>query len=149
MRVDGACHCGNLSFILETRQARETIAPRACDCGFCMRHGARCWSDPEGRVTIVVREDALLQRYRFGERTADFLVCERCGVYLGAMIEANGAARATVNLRLTTLCDLPATSVSYGGESREGRIARRLARWTPASVEFGSEPAPTPAQTSG
>ena len=136
MRVDGACHCGNLSFTLETRQTRETIAPRACDCGFCTRHGAQCWSDSEGSVTIAVREDALLQRYRFGERTADFLVCKRCGVYLGAMIGEGASARATVNLRLTALRDVPAAVVSYQAESREARVARRLARWTPASLQI-------------
>jgi hypothetical protein len=93
-----------------------------------------CWSDPQGHVVIDVRDDGSLQRYRFGERTAEFLVCRRCGVYAGAMITQDEAVRATSNLRLTTLRDLPAQPASYQGETREERIARRLARWTPARL---------------
>jgi hypothetical protein len=134
MRIEGACHCGNVSFVLETTHAREDIAPRACDCTFCARHAAQCWSDPRGSAVIEVREDALLQRYRFGERTADFLLCRGCGGYAGAMITQGETQRATLNLRLTALRDLPAQPVSYQAETREERIVRRLARWTPARL---------------
>ena len=136
MRVDGACHCGELSFTLETRRSRAEIEPRACDCAFCVRHGAQCWSDPEGSVEIDVHDESMLQRYRFGHETADFLVCRRCGVYLGALITAGGVQRATVNLRLTALRDLPAAVVSYQSEARDERVARRLARWTPARLQI-------------
>lgn len=135
MRIDGACHCGNVSFAFETTHTRETIVPRACDCSFCTSHAAQCYSDPQGSVVIEVRDGALLQRYRFGEQTADFLVCRRCGAYAGAMITQGALRRATLNLRLTALRDLPAQPVSYAGETRDERIARRLARWTPARLE--------------
>jgi hypothetical protein len=138
MRIDGACHCGNLSFVFETRRARAALAPRACDCGFCTRHAASCVSDPDGQATIVVREAAWLQRYRFGAATADFLLCRRCGVYLGATIARGDMLRATLNLRATALRELPAARVSYRGESREERIARRLARWTPAQLRINA-----------
>jgi hypothetical protein len=115
MRIDGACHCANVSFAFETAHTRETIVPRACDCSFCRLHAAQCFSDPAGSVTIEVRDGALLERYRFGERTADFLVCRRCGAYAGALIKQGDAQRATLNLRLTELRDVPARSVSYAG----------------------------------
>ena len=134
MRVDGACHCGNLAFVLETAFPLEAIAPRACDCTFCRSHAAKCWSDPDGCGRITVREEALLQRDRFALATADFLICRRCGAYAGAAIEEGTAARATVNLRLTSLHALPAADVSYASETREQRVARRRARWTPASL---------------
>jgi hypothetical protein len=136
MRIEGACHCGELSFSLETRRSRAEIEPRACDCAFCTRHGAQCWSDPEGNVEIRVRDGRALQRYRFGCGTADFLVCRRCGVYLGALITDGDAQRATLNLRLTALRDLAATVVSYQSESRAERVTRRLARWTPARLQI-------------
>ena len=136
MRVDGACHCGQLSFTLETRRSRAEIEPRACDCAFCVRHGAQCWSDPDGRVEITVRDESALQRYRFGQETADFLLCRRCGGYLGALITAGEMQRATLNLRLTALRDLSAAVVSYQSETREERVARRLARWTPARLRI-------------
>lgn len=136
MHIEGTCHCGNLSFSLDTAHSQTTIRARACDCAFCSRHGARCYSDPEGTVAIVARDAALLQRYRFGHATADFLICRRCGVYLGAIVTQGEIRRATVNLRLTALRDLPATTVSYQDETREMRIARRLARWTPAQLRI-------------
>jgi hypothetical protein len=138
MRIEGACHCGNLAFVLETEASRNAIAPRACACDFCRSHAAKCWSDPKGRVRITVRDEALLQRYRFALGTADFLVCGRCGAYAGAMIGAGAEARATVNLRLTSLDGLPAAEVSYAGETRAERIARRLERWTPTSIVIES-----------
>ena len=134
MRIEGACHCGNLAFALETALPHESIAPRACDCGFCRSHGAKCWSDPDGRVRITLGEEALLQRYRFALGTADFLVCRRCGAYAGAAVGEETALRATMNLRLTSLHELPAADVSYASETREERIARRIERWTPASL---------------
>jgi hypothetical protein len=135
MRVAGACHCGSIAFELDTRADAAAIAPRACDCSFCTRHGARTYTDADGSVTFRVAAGAPLVRYRFGARTADFLVCGRCGVYVGAVIEDGDALKATVNLRTTPLCELAATAVSYGRETRDERIARRRARWTPARIE--------------
>jgi hypothetical protein len=134
MRIHGLCHCGNISFAFETRETLPTIAPRACDCSFCTMHAAQCYSDPHGSVLIDVREGTLLQRYRFGERTADFLLCRSCGAYAGAVITQGDVQRATLNLRLTPLRDVPAAPFSYRSETRDERIARRLARWTPARL---------------
>ena len=138
MRIEGACHCGKLAFVFETKRTPETLAPRACDCEFCTRHAAKCASDPAGFVTIDVHDRDARRRYRFGAATADFLLCDCCGVYLGAVIADGNVLRATMNLRATDLRDLPAATVSYGGETREERITRRLARWTPARIHFAS-----------
>jgi hypothetical protein len=138
VRIEGACHCGNLAFVLETAAARDAVAPRACECSFCRGHGAKCWSDPAGHARITVREEPLLQRYRFGLETADFLLCRRCGAYAGAAIDEGAAMRATLNLRLTTLHDLAAAPVSYESEAREQRSARRRTRWTPATLVIES-----------
>lgn len=135
MRIAGACHCGNVSFELDTRVENAEIAPRACACGFCTRHGARTWSDPAGSVTFRLRAGAPLVRYRFGARTADFLVCGRCGVYVGAVVTDGDGLRATVNLRATPLYERPDAAVSYEGETRDERIARRRACWTPGRIE--------------
>jgi len=133
VRIEGGCHCGNLGFVLETRLAPHEITLRACQCGFCRAHGARCASDPDGAASIRVLDPAALSRYRFGERSADFLVCARCGVYVGAVIEHAGERRATLNVGLVP--DLatagPAVPVRYDDEGREARIERRLRVWTP------------------
>jgi hypothetical protein len=73
-------------------------------------------------------------RYRYGQKTAEFIFCGRCGGYLGAVTEEEGRALVVLNLRaFDPLPDgLPAAEpMSYEGESRGDRDARRTARWTP------------------
>jgi hypothetical protein len=81
----GRCHCGNVELAFETPTPPEELAIRACACSFCRRHGVRTVSDPKGRARVLVRDPTKLNRYRFGLRTADFLVCRKCGVYVGAV----------------------------------------------------------------
>jgi hypothetical protein len=76
-----------------------------------------------------------LQRYRFALRTADFLICRRCGVYVGAVIETARGAFGIINLRAldATPADVAAAeAISYAGETAESRKDRRVRRWTPA-----------------
>lgn len=133
----GRCHCGNLEVSFRTDKDAAALAVRACQCGFCRRHGARTVTDPEGSITIRVREAGRLTRYRFGLAAADFLLCAVCGTYLAAVCEAGGRSYATLNVNCFT--DTQAafgapTQVSYEGESRSARIRRRQARWTPVDA---------------
>jgi hypothetical protein len=136
-RLVGGCHCGYLELVFETAEPPGGLAVRACGCSFCRAHGGRTVSDPEGRVEVLVRDPAGLSRYRFGLGTAEFLVCRRCGVYVGALMAEAGAAWAIVNVNaLATPERFAATTVpvSYDRESEAERRARRRARWTPARV---------------
>lgn len=74
-----------------------------------------------------------VQRYRFGLRTADFLVCGKCGVYIAAMVVTPRGRFATLNINaLEEKLHVPeATSVSYEGESAGQRLHRRERSWTP------------------
>ncbi len=132
-RFTGSCHCGNIAVTFETRTPEDLVV-RSCACSFCRRHGARCVSDPAGAAHILVYDPARLIRYRFGLRTAEFLVCGRCGSYLGALMQEGGAAVATLNVNTF---DPPhpfagaAVSMDYGGESEAERRGRRAAGWTP------------------
>ena len=134
-RKKGGCHCGNLRFTLDTRLALAELPLRACQCAFCKSHGARSTSDPAGHVRFTVRDPARLVRYRFGLRTADFLFCGRCGVYVGALMSQPDGAWAIVNAN--TLDDAAQltqadTPMDYGGETGAQRLARRKQRWSPA-----------------
>jgi hypothetical protein len=135
-----SCHCGNLSARYECSTATGALTPRACGCGFCHKHNARTTSDPKGRATISARDPAGLTRYRFGQRTADFLVCGNCGVYLGALFtDEDGAAYATLNANTFANAQaLPETSeaVHYDKESAGEKNARRRVHWTPASLRI-------------
>jgi hypothetical protein len=130
----GSCHCGAVAFSFETTLPLSQWSVRACQCGFCRAHGARTTSDPAGRLTFHVGVAEALQRYRFGLKTADFLICGRCGVYVGAQIEtAHGAFGIVNTLAILPLTEeLPtATAVDYGSESASERLERRELRWTP------------------
>ena len=83
-RLEGGCHCGAITAVFETALAVETIDVRADQCGFCRRHGAKTVSDPAGRLTLRFAE-AAVRRYRFGARSADFLVCSDCGAYVASV----------------------------------------------------------------
>lgn len=78
-----------------------------------------------------------LQRYRFALQTADFLICRRCGVYIGAVIDTARGAFGIINLHAL---DAPpsdgavAQAISYEGESVTDREDRRCRRWTPVTA---------------
>jgi len=138
-----ACHCGNLSARYQCASAPADLKLRACACSFCRKHGARTTSDPEGRAEIVVRDPSALLRYRFGQRTADFLVCGNCGVYLGVhFVDEDGKAYATLNANtFANVQALPegAEEVHYEQESAAEKMARRRVRWTPTTMRFAGD----------
>ena len=75
-------------------------------------------------------------RYRFATRSADYLLCGRCGVYLGALAEIGGAPRVTLNLNAfdDPRLGIEPRPVSYDGETAEAKAERRRLRWTPARL---------------
>ena len=132
----GSCHCGAIAVLYRTRFPVGSLRVGRCGCGFCRRHGARTSSDPGGGVEIVERPPGAA-RYRFGLRTADFLICRGCGVYVAAVIELDGALYSTLNVNLLDARDAfePAPPVfHYDHETEAERRARRRARWTPTTV---------------
>lgn len=138
MKITGGCHCGNLRYSFEASAPLEVLGLRRDMCGFCTAHSARNTSDPNGAMRILVRDAAKLNRYRFGLKTADFLVCRDCGVYIGALLEDEGEAWFTVNVNSFAekpTPDFPAVPQDFDSEDTHTRIARRKAKWTPV-VEF-------------
>ena len=131
MRHVAQCHCRAIVLEFETD---KPLAPRACQCGFCRRHNVRMVSDPEGRAVLSVGSETL--RYRFATQTTDYLICERCGVYVGAVAEVDGRTYASLNLNAfdDPRLDLAATPVSYEGETAAEKAERRRRKWTPARL---------------
>ena len=133
---EGGCHCGNLSYVFEASAPLETLGLRADQCSFCRAHAARNTSDPNGTIRIAMRDEAKLSRYRFGLKTADFLLCRECGVYIGALMEDGGRMWFTVNVnsfRGRPSDDIAAVPHDFDGEDMAGRIARRKQKWTPVT----------------
>ncbi len=137
-RFQGQCHCGAIRATLEATKPASELQVRACQCGFCTRHGAMTLSDPAGRATFHI-ERAGLNRYQFATRTGTSLLCARCGMYAGVVLEDEGKAWSAINLRglaVREFKDRVAEPVVYEGENPEARIARRKQKWTPTELIF-------------
>ena len=137
MEHRGGCHCGNLRLTLRLSQPPEAVRLRACGCSFCRVHATRTTSDPHGWVEIRAADWSLVEPYRFGTGTAEFLICRRCGVYIGAVCETASGARAVINtncLEDRVLFTGTAAPVDHDGEAPADRLARRAAHWTPAVI---------------
>jgi hypothetical protein len=137
MTLAGRCHCGNLEVSFETARSPAELALRECGCTFCRRHGVTAVTDPAGRLEVVVRSPADLSRYVFGLRTAEFLVCRTCGVFVCAVCTVDGRTYATLNanvLEARASLTVTPTPVDYDGETAATRLQRRARAWTPAEV---------------
>ncbi len=132
MIYSGACHCGAV------RATYETNAPirlRADGCSFCKTRGVKSASDPDGKLDITSTHK--LTRYRFGHKSADFLICPVCGAYVATYMDSPRGPIGVINvagLNIEEFRNLPVTLTSLEGESPEERIARRISRWTPMSL---------------
>jgi hypothetical protein len=134
MTYFGGCHCGSLGYVYDTSVPPIAWPVRACQCSFCRAHGALTTSDPQGVLGFRIKDPGYLVRYRFGLRTADFLLCAQCGVYLGSVIATPRGWRGIININ--AMRPVPAglaqpQPMSYEGENELQRTQRRELRWTP------------------
>lgn len=130
----GGCHCGaiRIAYRSEVPAADHTL--RACQCGFCRKHGSLAVSDPQGSAEIAFADQAKVSRYRFGLATADYIVCRDCGVYVAAvMTEADLAWSVAIVNALEGHGEFsgPREPVDFSEENEEARRGRRRQRWTP------------------
>jgi len=137
MRISGSCHCGNITFSLDWRPEPAEIPARACSCSFCLKHGGLWTSCPTGSLRITIRQPALVSRYSFGTRTAEFHVCSSCGVVPVVTSRIDGRLYAVVSVNAFQDVDpalLKRAAARYDGESESARLARRKLNWI-ADVE--------------
>jgi hypothetical protein len=94
-------------------------------------------SDPKGFFEVGADDWSLVENYRFGTRTCDFLICRRCGVFVAAVSETTTGARAVVNVNCLIdrgrFSSAP-TLHDFEGETFEIRSSRRAANWMPAII---------------
>jgi hypothetical protein len=96
-----------------------------------------CSRTPEELFEVRVDDWSLVERYSFGTRTCDFLICRRCGVFITAVAEMTEGTRAVV--KVNCLEDrgrftLVPTMHEFQGETADSRLSRRAANWMPAVV---------------
>jgi hypothetical protein len=137
----GGCHCGNIHVRLRLTKLPEDNPLRGCTCSFCRSHDPRMLSDPKGLFEVRANDWSIVERYRFGTGTCDFLICQRCGVFIAAVTETTEGARAVVNVnclsdrrRFTSVPEIH----EFQGETVESRLSRRAANWMPAILQTPS-----------
>jgi len=136
-RHAGGCHCGALRWTFETAQVIGELAPRACDCDFCTRHGAAWVSDAHGALRIESRGDTPPARYRQGSGQAEFLCCTRCGVLVAVIaVSDGGKLLGAANRNAFEQRDgFPAaTVVSPQKLDASTKLARWTQLWTPVEL---------------
>jgi len=142
MRISGSCHCGNITFSLDWRPEPAEIPARACSCSFCLKHGGLWTSCPTGSIRITIRQPALVSRYSFGTRTAEFHVCSSCGVVPVVTSRIDGRLYAVVSVNAFQDVDpalLKRAAAGYDDESESARLARRKLNWiADVEVEAGN-----------
>ena len=138
MLIHGRCHCGNIGFSLTWEPDPAEIPARACACSFCVKHGGVWTANPKGILKVVVNEPALVSRYCFGTKTAEFHTCARCGVVPVVTSRIDGHLYAVVSVNAFEGVEpslLRHASASFDGEREPARLARRKLNWI-ADVEF-------------
>ena len=133
----GQCHCGAIGVELMSDRAPAEQALGACQCAFCRKHNARAFSDPKAHVTLTAVDPEQLQRYMFGLRTSEQIICRRCGVYVAMTLMDGDRVWSVINV--DTLEDRvrftrAPEARDYSAEDRERRVARRKARWCPTTL---------------
>ena len=139
--IQGKCHCGNIHYQF-TRpdfdpNSNDTLPVRSCTCSFCIKHGGVYTSHPEGALAAQVDDESLVQRYEFGTGTAQFYICQQCGVFPFVTSAIEGKSYAVVNVNTFENVDraalVPAIA-DFDGESVEDRLGRRKRTWISSVV---------------
>ncbi|MBL8770199.1 MAG: GFA family protein [Phenylobacterium sp.] len=132
-RLHGQCHCGAVRVAIEGVAAAD-LPLRACQCGFCRRHGAISTSHPDAQITFI---GGRLHHYRFGHRKSDYMFCAECGCYVGATVIIDGERYAILNVTGVDLQGFDGRTPEphvFDDETPEERAQRRKARWSPAEL---------------
>lgn len=137
MEHSGGCHCGNIHVRLRLSKPPEDNPLRGCTCSFCRSHRPRIIADRDGNFEVWADDWALVENYRFGTKSCDFLICRRCGVFIAAVADMPEGTRAVVNVNCLEDREKFASDPvvhDFGGETTESRLSRRAANWMPASI---------------
>ncbi len=128
--IEGGCHCGVIRYGLTTAQA---LSPRQCGCTFCQRHGVFGVSDSQGKLRVEISDAGAVNRYSFGHKTAEFLVCKVCGVAPVVLCEIDDHLYSVLNGRSIdqpvpfSITDIP--QMDFEDETPMDRLARRKKNW--------------------
>ncbi len=117
---------------LESDRTPPELGLHPDTCSLCKKRYSVYTSDPTSEVHLTARDEARLERYRFGTRMADFLLCRSCGVLVAAYMHEPPLAVVNVNVLEAREAFLAnqLQIADLDGKSLEDRLARRCAKWT-------------------
>jgi len=134
----GSCHCGAVTVELETNTDPAKIDIRQCQCSFCRAHDAMSASDRAGSIRYIEHQPGAINHYQFGTNSCKFILCQRCGIYLGASMEdkeTEGYATTQIkHYEDSALFTKPPRQAHYDDEDLELRLERRRRTWTPIAL---------------
>jgi hypothetical protein len=99
VQANGGCYCGNIRVSASFSQYLSAYEPRACDCDFCSKHGAAYVSDSKGSLSIEIRDELEVNRFRQGSKSAEMVLCRTCGVLVGAVYRESNRLFGTLNVK--------------------------------------------------
>ena len=94
-------------------------------------------SDPAGSLEFRATDAGLVRRYRFGVRSANFLICRECRLFVGVQMESDEDRYGVLNVLALRplLSGLPvAGPMDYGAETGVVRRLRHESNWTPVET---------------
>jgi hypothetical protein len=134
--IQGRCHCGNIQAHFSTRRSESELGPRTCSCRFCSAQAAVYIADAKGSCSIEIIDPEAVTYYRFGERTTDYLICTRCGIFIATLICEGPRSWSALNLNTTEYAALPAGEDSaWQDQTAAERVIFRQTRWTPTRIQ--------------
>jgi hypothetical protein len=102
MTYSGSCHCGAVTFTVDSEPPTSAIS---CNCSHCRRKGFLLSFLPAGQFRLDSGEDRLAT-YTFNKHQIRHRFCTTCGAQPFAEGEQAGAQMRAVNLRCVPEIDL-------------------------------------------
>jgi hypothetical protein len=133
-RIDGACHCRNIRFVLLWPETGADIPVRMCGCTFCKKRTGSWTSHPGAQLVAEIDDLSNVSKYQFGTKSADFYVCSICGVVPFVTSEIDDNLYAVVNVVSFEEIDtfsFAGSSTNFDGEDIGSRLDRRKRNWIP------------------
>lgn len=123
----GGCYCGNITVRMETETPLSDMTPRACDCDYCSMHGATWISTPAATLEIEIQNEAAINLFEQGSKSARFWLCQRCGTMPAVTCDDGTNRRGAVNSRCMLNGDTcpPAEPIA----PKDLPVEERTARW--------------------
>jgi hypothetical protein len=138
MALRGGCQCGNLQVVWKT--VDYSVAPRACQCEYCRRHGAAYVSKAGTAFSAHIARPAQYRVVHHGSGMAQFHECSHCGELVFVTAQLNGDCYGALNAAClgNPLGFAEPVCVQLAAQTPEQKTQRWLETWCrPVRIRSG------------